>query len=79
MNRYHERNKTVDGFFILLLIAAVCLIIYAIFSIKPLPLVYWSTSMDKCVKIHYYNASEDNWRVCDCKDMPEKYEKIWVE
>lgn len=79
MNRPYEHDRHVDGYFMLLLVAAVCLIIYVIFVVKPMPIVYWSTSRNECVEIHYYNASEENWKVCDCEDMPDTYEKIWVE
>ena len=40
---------------------------------EPLPIVYWSTSQDKCVKII---VGEEE---CSCENLPEKYEKVWVK
>lgn len=37
------------------------------------PVVYWSTSKDKCVKVMYHDIE------LDCSELPKKYNRIWVE
>ncbi len=38
-----------------------------------LPVVYWSYSDDKCVKVIIKGIE------CDCSELPNKYERIWVK
>ena len=38
-----------------------------------IPVVYWSYSQDKCVKIVHDNVE------CDCSELPDKYERVWVK
>lgn len=37
------------------------------------PIVYWSTSQNKCVKVMYDGIEKD------CSEMPEKYSRVWVK
>lgn len=74
-----DTDKGVQAYFIVLAILTLGAVIWGIFMIKPLPLVYWSTSKDECVKVQIYNPQTENWDACDCEDIPEKYERIWVK
>jgi len=46
------------------------LVFYVI--IADIPVVYWSYSQDKCVTV-FIDGKE-----CDCAEMPDKYERVWV-
>lgn len=62
--------KFTDFIWALLLIG---MIIFGIESYFSTPVVYWSTSQDKCVKIIYDGVESD------CSELPEKYERVWVK
>jgi len=38
-----------------------------------IPIVYWSNSKNECVKVIIKGID------CDCKQLPDKYERIWVK
>ena len=60
----------------------VCSIIIGYFLSKlvgSIPIVYWSTSKDECVKIIVFDKNKKEWVEKDCTDIPKKYERIWVE
>ena len=50
--------------YIIALIITVAMVVY----IRQLPIVYWSVSQDKCVRCEG----------CDCSNLPDRYERIWV-
>lgn len=55
-------------------ITITCLLLfYLIHSQLTLPIVYWSTSKNECVKVIIKGQD------CDCSKLPEKYERIWVK
>lgn len=54
------------------LVVAIFLMTVFLF-VDPVPVVYWSTSKNECVRI------EIKGEVFDCSDMPEKYERVWVK
>ena len=41
--------------------------------VKPLPDVMWSYTKDECVAVYYEDEK------CDCSDLPDKYNRIWVQ
>lgn len=43
------------------------------FFFKPLPVVHWSYFKNECVKVVVEGVD------CDCSELPDKYEKIWVK
>ena len=47
---------------------------YFIFDTLHLPVVMWSNSTDKCVKVLNYNTSD----IFSCKNLPRKYNTVWV-
>ena len=59
---------------LVLLATAGCLLL-AVDYYLSLPIVYWSTSEDKCIKV----IIDD--QICDCEILEDitKYEKVWVE
>lgn len=57
-------------FWILLIIG---FIIWGTESYFSTPVVYWSTSQNKCVKIIYDGIETD------CSELPDKYERVWVK
>lgn len=60
----------------------VCSIIIGYFLSKlvgSIPIVYWSTSKDECIKIIVFDANKKEWAEKDCSNIPKKYERIWVE
>jgi len=40
---------------------------------KPLPDVMWSYTKDECVAVYYEDEK------CDCSDLPDRYNRIWVQ
>jgi len=40
--------------------------------LNNLPIVYWSTSKNECIKVHNGNCSDIDF-------ANDKYEKVWVE
>jgi hypothetical protein len=74
-----KHDISINVFFTIILLLGLGMIIYGIFHIHPLPLVLWSTSRDECVEVRYYDTVSEQWESCDCEDMPEKYEKVWVQ
>lgn len=64
------------------ILLVVCSIIIGYFLSKivgSIPMVYWSVSKDKCVKIVVFDINKKEWIEKNCSDMPKKYEKVWVE
>jgi len=58
---------------ILILYVAIAIILgFVIKRAADIPVVYWSYSQDKCVTV-FIDGEE-----CDCAEMPEKYERVWV-
>ena len=48
-------------------------VIWGIESYFSIPVVHWSTSQDRCVKVVYDGIETD------CNELPEKYERVWVK
>jgi hypothetical protein len=55
------------------ILALIGMLIFSIQSYFSTPVVYWSTSQNKCVKV-IHNGIE-----MDCSGLPEKYERVWVK
>ncbi len=64
-----ENSKFIVNICALLFILGLTLIILQ--SWFSTPIVYWSVSEDRCVKVEGCD--------CTCDNFPEKYEKVWVE
>lgn len=71
-----KMNKEGDTFHIVIAIIAVLIFfIGVVHYTEDIPVVYWSTSEDKCVKIRIYGKD------CDCSELDsyKRYERIWVK
>jgi len=65
-----------------LILLVVCSIIIGYFLSKlvgSIPVVYWSTSKNECIKILVFDANKKEWIEKDCNNIPKRYERIWVE
>lgn len=62
--------KFTDFLIGLIMIGFLVFFIECYFSV---PVVYWSTSQDKCVKV-VYNGIESG-----CDKLPDRYERVWVK
>lgn len=49
------------------------LLIFGIESYFSTPVVYWSTSQNKCVKVIHDGVE------MGCDEIPEKYSRMWVK
>lgn len=59
-----------------------CSIVIGYFLSKivgSVPIVYWSTSKDECVKIVVFDTDKKEWVETNCNNIPKKYEKIYVK
>lgn len=54
-------------FFALMLIVGACIVIF----LFNRPIVYWSVSQDKCVRI-----TDSNY---DCNNLPDTYEIVYIK
>lgn len=55
------------------LVAYIVSILCIIVVFEDKPIVYWSTSEDRCIKIVVKNEE------FDCSKMPKNYEIVWVK
>jgi len=74
VNAYMLRQKSIDALIGLVTILCLLTIIYWVSVVlRPLPDVMWSYTKDECVAIYYEDEK------CDCSDLPDKYNRIWVQ
>jgi preprotein translocase subunit SecY len=68
-------TTVVDGMLLLIssFVAIMIIVIFIQAMSSDLPIIYWSTSEDKCVSI------EDADHKYTCDNLPKKYDKIWVK
>ena len=65
-----------------IILLIICSIIVGYFLsnlVGSIPIIYWSVSKDECVKIVVYDTNRKDWVETSCNNMPNKYEKIYVE
>lgn len=62
--------KFTDFLWLMILIG---MLIFGIESYFSFPVVYWSTSENRCVKVVHDGIETD------CSELPEKYERVWVK
>lgn len=46
---------------------------YGLYSYFSTPVVYWSHSQNKCVRVIQDGVEYD------CSNLPDKYERVWVK
>lgn len=64
-----EDSEFIAGICALLFVVVITLAILQVWFSTPI--VYWSASKDRCVKVENCD--------CTCDSLPEKYERVWVE